>query len=126
MDSEIAKVVAVLNPLEYTPVGSRVTCNPAPTDTDEDWLILVRKRVPEILSRLDFEMDTGRAHYEPSEGQFNSWRRDDLNLIVTDDGRFYEKFSIATDLAKRFNLLHKRDRVALFQAVLYGRPYPPC
>ncbi len=32
------------------PVGSRVTCNPPPMDTDEDWLCLMP---PEELTRLN-------------------------------------------------------------------------
>lgn len=44
----------------------------------------------------------------------------DVNLIVTQDNKFYDRFMAATSVAKRLNLLDKADRIALFQAVLYG------
>lgn len=106
-------------------VGSRITCDPAPTDTDEDFLVVVRKRNPGAMAAAGFELDTGGSHYEPSEGQFNSWRKGSLNLIVTDDRKFARRFLAASAVAQRLNLLNKADRIALFQAVLYGATDAP-
>jgi hypothetical protein len=107
-------------------VGSRVTCNPAPTSTDEDWLILLRpprKGEPDaiaLLVELGFRQDGSPEFYTGNDrGGFFSWRQDDLNLITTYDPQFYDLFMTATALAKRFNLLGKADRIALFQGVLY-------
>lgn len=108
-----------LDAIKIIPVGSRATCDPAPENTDIDYLVLVKKRTCPV----GWELDTGGVHYEPSEGEFNSWRKGNVNLIVTDSYFFYDKFVVATKLAKRFNLLDKRDRIALFQGVLYGREY---
>lgn len=133
-----ASIPATANPLVPTlverlgydlraiePVGSRVTCSPAPTDTDEDWLILMRS-VPvgseapkDIFAELGFRQDGNPEFYIGMENQFSSYRSGNLNVIVTADNSFFELFMTATALAKRFNLLHKADRIALFQAVLY-------
>ncbi|MEM0925828.1 MAG: hypothetical protein AAGJ83_07310 [Planctomycetota bacterium] len=121
MDSH--EIFEIVGPgVAATPVGSRVTCDPAPADTDEDWLICTRRR--DISDRLDqagFHAEGSPEFYTGNDnGEFRSWRRGNLNLIVTPDLAFYDRFETATALAKRFNLLDKRDRIALFQAVLYG------
>lgn len=106
-------------------VGSRETCNPAPVDTDEDWLILVKGGCADIadkLHRAGFKEEGDPDFYEGlEEGGFISWRLGDLNIIVTHNFEFYNKFLTATALAKHFNLLKKQDRIMLFQGVLYGR-----
>lgn len=106
---------------EWTPVGSRVTCLPPPQNTDEDFLILSAADRSEDLERLGFECAGTPGFYTGNDaGQFRSWRRDDVNLILTPDPDFYHRFRVATALARRLNLLEKADRIALFQVVLYG------
>jgi hypothetical protein len=103
------------------PVGSRVTCNPPPSDTDEDWLVHVLHVDTEALVAAGFKQDGSPQFYAGNDnGGFRSWRRDELNVITTQSAEFFWRFVTATDLAKRFNLLAKADRIALFQAVLYG------
>ncbi len=106
--------------LECVPVGSRVTCNPPPTDTDEDWLCYVADigAFGELAIRIGYIWEGGN-NYEIEH--FASLRNGNMNLIVTEDRLFFDKFIIATALAKRLNLLNKDDRIALFQGVLYGR-----
>ncbi len=105
-----------------TPVGSRVTCDPAPTDTDEDWLIYADEgESQEKLEGQGFKLEGAPGFYTGNDnGRFRSYRHGAINAIVTPDLEFYNKFKTATELAKRFNLLEKSDRIALFQAVLYG------
>lgn len=113
-----------------SPIGSRVTCSPPPADTDEDWLILLPPLADEDiaepapfdkLKELGFTQDGSPEFYTGNDaGGFRSWRRGDLNLVTTRDAFFYERFMTATHLAQRFNLLDKADRIALFQAMLYG------
>ena len=115
--------------ISIEPVGSRVTCDPAPTDTDEDWLVLVREkdvhRATDLLGdKNGFHLDNPSEHYRPEQSTFNSWRGpNNTNLIVTFDPSWHYRFQTATKLAKRFNLMLKEERVALFQAVLYGVDY---
>lgn len=112
---------------QATPVGSRVTCWPAPTDTDEDWLLLVSPDNADELTTLvsetfghdgsdmtDVELNT------PEDHRFNSYSDGQVNLIITTSEVFHRRFLAATSVARRLNLLRKEDRIALFQAVLYG------
>lgn len=101
------------------PVGSRVTCSPPPTDTDEDWLCYVKDIDVFIEMAIKMGYDTGESHYGEIE-HFVSVRKGDINLIITQDMSFFNKFIWASNLAKRFNLLNKEDRIALFQGVLYA------
>lgn len=126
---------AILDKLEgmgciVTPCGSRITCDPPVLDTDEDWLV----HLPQTAARpTDFIADVvvglatdgfsleGGEHYQQQVGgTFMSMRKDGLNLIVTGNDEFVRKHHAATALCKRLNLPKKADRVALFQAVLYG------
>ena len=122
------------------PCGSRVTCNPPPTDTDEDYLLFVdaqyegRRLVKDGFQRLHelefylrsngWEMGgslpNDLATQVPPETRFCSWTLDELNLIITCSPEFFRRHMTASHLAKKFNLLDKGDRIALFQAILYG------
>jgi 4-hydroxyphenylpyruvate dioxygenase-like putative hemolysin len=101
-------------------VGSRVTCDPAPTDTDEDYLVYT-----EDLSTLMgdcIEMGfTNEGSYVGSE--FHSLRQGTTNLIITTRKEFYDKFVLATHVCKTLNVLDKQDRIVVFQAILYGKEY---
>lgn len=105
------------------PVGSRVTCSPAPVDTDEDYLCLVPDEdgASAHLEAMGFTQDGMPEFYTGNDaGGFRSFRRGDVNVVTTNSQGFFNQFMTATELAKRFNLLEKADRIALFQAVLYG------
>ena len=111
--------------MDFRPVGSRVTCNPPPTDTDEDWLVYVSDldQMSGDLSMLGFHQDGDPELYVGIDEQhFRSFRRGDVNLVLTSKDTFFDRFMVATSLAKRFNLLEKADRIALFRGVLYGAP----
>lgn len=117
-----------VQPLRIIKVGSRVTCNPAPTDTDQDFLVLVDDskwiEFCDAIKNDGFELGgsfiSDEINYVPDEKRFNSFTRGVDNLICTRSVVFFDKFMTATALAKRFNLLNKYDRIALFQGVLYG------
>lgn len=108
--------------------GSQITCDPAPTDTDRDYLVEVRPDQGSVadavseLSNARFHWE-GSEHYQDAAGTFMSWRKDNVNLIVTSNSDFAAKHRVATNLCRRLNLLDKKDRIALFQAVLYGVEY---
>jgi hypothetical protein len=140
-----AEKVMILCPIaemvdRMQPVGSRVTCDPAPIDTDEDYLLLVDavyeggKLIKDGFKRLDElefylhthgwkmggSLPTDMVTQIPPEARFCSWTLDEINLIITCSPEFFRRHLAATALAKRLNLLVKADRIALFQAVLYG------
>lgn len=111
--------------ISYDAVGSRVTCNPAPVGTDEDFLAYVTNMgaACKAMQDLGFVTTTDSEYEGMSESNFVSWRRGDTNIIVTPDGSFVDAFLAASHIAKRLNLLNKPDRIALFQAVLYRRQW---
>jgi len=112
------------------PVGSRVTCNPAPTDTDQDYLVksaceLDQENIEETLHK-DGYVFCGNEEYDSfgEDSTFTAWRKGDINYIVTNDEGFFLKFLEATAIAKKYNLLEKQERVDLFQWMLYDEFYP--
>jgi hypothetical protein len=112
--------------LRFEHVGSRVTCNPAPIDTDDDWLVLLSEsddfhKTQGILEANGFKLG-GSEPVETeiaADKKFLSFSDDKINLIITFSPKFFDRFMRATRLATRFNLMKKPDRIALFQAILY-------
>lgn len=115
---EILTPEMILECKDWEPVGSRITCNPAPTDTDEDWLLLVKSIniFVEISQRNGWLCGLSLRN----RPEFASLRLNEVNLIITEQIHWWDKFLAASSVAKRFNLLSKGDRIALFRAVLYG------
>jgi hypothetical protein len=122
---------------QVTPCGSRVTNNPAPEESDWDYLIHILPscssydkehalvNVCEALHSLGWvhegsEYYQSKAHTMILDGGFMSWRREEVNLIVVLDDRFAHQHRLATCLCTKLNLPDRDDRVAVFQAVLYG------
>jgi len=121
-DMKLLKALSV----RIEPVGSRVTCFPPPMDTDADYLVLVESHdlFRSVIAEIDFVMG-GSAVLDAnvpldSADRFSSYTKGIDNLIVTQDASFFEKFMVATRVAKHLNLLSKPDRILLFQAVLYS------
>lgn len=113
---------------QITAVGSRVTCEPAPSGTDQDWLVLVSANgytdfAAALLAagwEVGGSMIPADVDYTPVGDRFNSFTKGEDNIIATASPDFHRKFLAASSIAKRLNLLKKADRIALFQAVLYG------
>jgi hypothetical protein len=119
------------NYLSITAVGSRVTCNPAPTNTDQDWLVLIDEnkwtQFSEDMETYGFELggslEFDEKQFLSQEECFSSYTRGEDNIIATSSAAFHKRFLAASSVAKRLNLLDKQDRLALFQAVLYAAQY---
>ena len=106
--------------LPFFRTGSREICDPAPTDTDVDFVVLDLNRTS------DFERDgyprttkDQRSRYG-GPPEFNTYRRGEVNLIVVHSWGSFDAWRAATAAAKQMNLLDKVERIALFQGVLYG------
>lgn len=108
------------------PVGSRVTCSPAPTGTDEDYLVLVKDRdaAVQALKAFGFEHSADPEKVveyvkmnETSQYRFTSLFLGHVNYIITDSEFFFERFLTATHVCKSLNLLNKADRVMVFEAI---------
>lgn len=102
-------------------VGSRVTCNPAPTDTDRDVLVLCL--VGEAQEVVEAICDAGGeccslVDYGDS---MTAVRLGDDNYIITDEADYFDRFIVMTQLAKQWNILDKGKRHELFQAAIDKR-----
>lgn len=134
MSLNIEELIDALKPLgvitNWAPVGSRVTCRPAPTNTDADYLLLVGVDGVQLLQAdlVEHGWSIGgskpvlvdEVDFKPDE-DFTSFTRGELNLIVTASPLFYNRFLAATEVSKALNIMVKADRISLFQAVLYGK-----
>ena len=110
--------------LKWMPTGSFYICNPQVLNTDKDYIVLVKdlntsqpklqelNYVPSVADSDEYDLE--------AEGGFMCYRKDDINLIVTEDEKFFAKFWEATTVAKQLNLKEKHDRIYLFKYVLYG------
>lgn len=107
--------------MEY--VGSRVTCVPAPTDTDEDVLLLTDDLNMLIADCIEVGFTRDGDHTASYPTGFVSLRNGTMNFIVTDDEEFFKKFMLATHVCKSLNVQAKLDRICVFQAILYGEEY---
>lgn len=104
---------------QMVPVGSRITCDPPVMDTDEDWLLWV-KSLNTFGRRATkaYGWDLGSS-LEGMEN-FASLSKGEVNIVVTEKREFFERFLCATEICKRLNVLAKKDRIFVFQCVLYG------
>lgn len=98
--------------------GSNEICNPPVTNTDIDYMFYTKdmNKFNSYLTNNDWTYGSGG--YENSN--FHSWKKDNFNLLLTEDINYYEKFEDATKLAKKLNLLVKKDRITLFNFVING------
>jgi hypothetical protein len=106
--------------MPYFRTGSREICNPAPYDTDVDFVVL------DINGNVSFEkngynLSSDVENYDPNDvGSFQTYRRGEVNLVVIHSWESFRAWKAATAAAKQMNLTDKGKRIALFQGVLYG------
>jgi hypothetical protein len=105
---------------KFQATGSRYICNPPVTNTDEDYIVLINgSDAVQYLKSLGFVPSINDDYNNMSKDRFVSFRRGDINLIVTSSAWFYNNFVKATELAKEFNLTDKKHRIMLFEALLF-------
>lgn len=104
------------------PVGSRTIADAWKSCSDHDFLVYTRQPIPHVFAEIGCELQVGDVHYEPSEGAFNSWRKNEVNYIATYWKPFVKEFLIANAVAQKLGLTDRKDRVTLFQAILYQNP----
>lgn len=103
-------------------VGSRVVCNPPPTDTDQDILVLVNR---DNLSLMMSELRANRWIEQGGYGtmtDFDSWKKVEggelLNIILTYKEDWFDLFMQATEICRENNYLKKEDRIKCFDKVM--------
>lgn len=105
------------------PCGSRWTNNPFRADSDQEYLVEWcsprRGDVWGYLASHWWVCSSDSYDLEVKRG-FTSWRRGNLNIILTQDGEFARRHRAGTGVLKHLNLPSKEDRIMVFQAVLYG------
>lgn len=109
---------------QWFATGSYTICNPPVTDTDRDYVVLERlfdHQIKKLIS-LGFaeELGSNYEHLDKSLSNFRSFRKDSVNVLVTSKKDFFNRFDLATRVAKDLNLTEKKDRITLFKAILYG------
>lgn len=113
------------------PVGSRVTCSPPPTDTDEDFLLLVEDLTEAVQKLKSIGFSTNMTAEQEEEykklsmvsgGRFKSLRFGDVNYIVTQSAFFFDRFMTATHICKTMNVMDKRQRIMIFDGV-FGQSF---
>jgi len=118
--------IEILNKFDCAtfPTGSRFICDPPVMNTDEDTVVfvdvLLRSSLDRELREYGFKVPYGRE-YDALKNDFTSYKKDEVNLIVTWKQEFYNKYVHATLCAKRLNLIRKEDRIKLFEGMIYER-----
>lgn len=97
--------------------GSNYICTPPIENTDIDIMYLVYS-----LEEANFELiQDGWQVCGAEEYGLKVWRayrKDNYNVLITDDRNHYDRFEAATELAKKRNLLKKEDRINLFTIII--------
>lgn len=107
------------------PTGSRYVCDPAPITTDVDFLVYVPGRMSLVNSDLEFygyQKSDWKEYHGSDKGEFTSWRRGPVNLIVTSSRKYALTFHTATHICKEYNVKSKYDRVLVHEWVSGNRP----
>ncbi len=99
---------------QFVFTGSSVICDPPVLDTDIDLVIYVANRKQAAFDLKMFGFNKSGEGYEVGHGKFDAYRRDKLNLIVTDVRADFYAWYFATIEATKLNITDKQDRVAFF------------
>ncbi len=102
--------------------GSSVICNPPVTDTDIDYVIYTNEEIKLdtfLKSKGYTKSCAEEEEYDLENEGFSCYRLNNINLIITTNREWYNKWVLATKVAKNLNLKVKADRVMLFKAILY-------
>lgn len=108
-----------LSPLKVVRTGSRFIDEGNPNNKDFDFLCLVADL--ELFWPFAIEQDFVCSEEPDEDTDFLSFRKGEINLIVTDKSEFFRDFELATNVAKELKLETRQKRVCLFQAILYGK-----
>ena len=85
------------------------------TDVDEMFYVYSLEETKDYLLNNGWK-ECGIGEY--AIGDWAAFRKDKNNALITQSKQHYDKFEAATELAKKRNLLDKKDRVALFNLIV--------
>jgi hypothetical protein len=111
--------------VEWHPVGSRYICDPAPMDTDVDFICLTENamRSEAMLIGAGWQENGSRLPDNINQN-FISYKKGEVNLVVTPSHKFYSAFLEASNFCRKLNVMEKSDRQRIhvlffFEAGLY-------
>lgn len=115
----------IANVMDIKLVGSRVTCSQYSDEAEYDHLVLCESldHTVTIFQREGFATNSSLEIKYAGVPDFVSMRRGMMNLLITEEQQFFDKFMLATHVAKSLDVLDKQHRICLFQAILYGNTY---
>ena len=103
------------NVIQVAPFGSRVVgCSDE--GSDWDYLVLVKLRPDTFwMDRVcpGFLPDANGPMYGPD---FSSWRKDDVNLVFTEDRGFFKQGVEATKFCRKYKIYDKADRCKVHES----------
>lgn len=104
-------------------VGSRETCNPAPTETDLDILIYwkgdpVTDKILDNLLGDNQYYAQGKDYGDQTDFVSYKSSKTIINIILTKHLDFEYNFLLATKICKKLNLLDKKDRISVFKGII--------
>jgi hypothetical protein len=103
---------------EMLPTGSKVICPECAEGSDND--IVVHGDVNEIwrlLHAAGYKKEDDPEYLEDMTSYSSSWRKDDVNYIVTGSNSYYYTWIDATERATKQHLCNRADRIKLFKEV---------
>jgi len=102
--------------ISWSYTGSREICPGSETEQSDYDVICFVSDLPES----DHVYDKGGHDNELVSSVKWSLSAGCLNLLFTDNEGFFNRFILATNVAREMKLSKRSDRVILFQAILYG------
>jgi hypothetical protein len=106
-------------PTKVIRTGSRFIDEGNPNNKDFDFLCAVPNLEKFWALALGFDYVCQEDLWDDAD--FMSFRKDEVNLIVTDKSEFFTNFELATNVARELKLDTRQKRVCLFQSILYGK-----
>lgn len=105
--------------IQLCPTGSKYICNPPVLNTDEDYYGYTSNKASTIEALLNdgWELCTDNDY---DDDAFTALRKGAYNLILLFTVNEWMQHYKTTELAKRFNLVNKHDRIDLFELVRNG------
>jgi hypothetical protein len=106
--------------------GSRFICENPKEDSDWDYVLQIKPIESEVAALVSylacegFKLEAGEHYQVAINSTFMSFRKGKLNFLVCANEDWCAKHRSATKLCKKLKLDKKEDRVAVFQALLYG------
>jgi hypothetical protein len=107
--------------------GSLVVCDPVPPGADEDWLLQIDPHQANALEQYLIQAGFDYISEYPMRyfASLKSYVHNPvLNFTVTTSEEQFDRCMLATRICKSLNLQNKADRIAVHEAIEYGRLSP--